>query len=108
MWQSAITTVSSTIPAQIRSSRTESIDNREDGFILGEYTSSNVVANVAKRNGKAGFNIFNAYGSILLANVAHRNGRFGFMIHVDDCPDCFGDGVITSPVRLSNNVATCH
>jgi hypothetical protein len=52
-----------------------------------------------------GFIIANAYGSTLQANVANRNGRFGFTIHVDDCQDCFGYGVLPLPIRVSDNVA---
>ena len=50
-----------------------SIDNRQYGFLFGTYTSSNVVGNVAKRNGETGFSIVDAYGSTLLTNVAKRS-----------------------------------
>jgi len=83
-----------------------SIDNRQFGFYFGSYTSSNVVGNVAKRNGEAGFRIFDAHGSTLLANVAKRNGRFGFTIEVNDCGDCYGNGVSPPPVLVRFNVAT--
>jgi hypothetical protein len=82
-----------------------SIDNRQYGFVFGTYTSSNVVGNVAKRNGEAGFGIFDAYGITVLANVAKRNGRFGFTIEVNDCGDeCSGGS--PRPVLVRFNVAT--
>jgi len=82
-----------------------SIDNRQYGFLFGTYTSSNVVGNVAKRNGEAGFGIFDAYGITVLANVAKRNGRFGFTIEVNDCGDCYGNGM-SPAVLVRFNVAT--